>query len=154
MVMRGMTGFLLAALTICTAVSAQDSGFGIGVIVGEPTGLSLKAWVTGSAAIDGAAAWSLRGNSSLHLHADYLHHNFGLFSLQTGRLPLYYGIGGRIRFREDDDHMIGFRIPVGIDYLFANAPLDVFLEVVPLLDLVPETDFDINGGAGIRYFFR
>ena len=124
------------------------------MILGEPTGLSLKVWVARSTAFDAAAAWSLRGRNSLHLHADYLRHNFGLFTVQTGRLPLYYGIGGRVSFRDDDDHRVGFRIPVGIDYLFANAPLDVFLEVVPLLDLVPETDVDINGGAGIRYFFR
>jgi hypothetical protein len=135
-------------------ISAQDSGFGLGVILGEPTGLSLKAWIAGSAAIDAAAAWSLRGRSSLHLHADYLQHNFDLFKVQKGKLPFYYGIGGRIRFVDDDDARVGFRIPVGIDYLFANAPLDVFLEVVPLVDLVPDTDVDVNGGAGIRYFFR
>lgn len=149
------TGLLvLTVLVVCSTAKAQHSGLGLGVILGEPTGLSLKLWAGKNAAIDGAAAWSLGKKSSLHLHADYLLHNFNLFTVQTGRLPLYYGIGGRIKFRDDDDDRVGLRIPVGIDYLFSNAPLDIFLEVVPLLDLIPNTDFDMNGGLGIRYFFR
>ena len=31
--------------------------------------------------------------------------------------------------------------------------LDVFFELVPLLDLVPSTNFELNGAIGIRYLF-
>jgi hypothetical protein len=27
-----------------------------------------------------------------------------------------------------------------------NSPVDVFLEIAPLLDIIPETDFSFNGG--------
>jgi len=60
--------------------------------------------------------------------------------------------GGRIKFGEDDD-FIGIRIPVGLAYLFEGAPVDVFLEVVPLLDVAPETEFTLNAAIGVRYFF-
>lgn len=32
--------------------SAQDHGFGLGIIVGEPTGVSLKTWTGGRTALD------------------------------------------------------------------------------------------------------
>jgi hypothetical protein len=144
----------LAVLVICSSAAPQESGFGIGAILGEPTGLTVKWWVGRSAAMDAAAAWSLGRRSALHLHLDYLLHNFNLFRVETGRLPLYYGIGGRIKFRDDDDDNVGLRIPVGMDYLFRGAPFDIFLEIVPLIDLIPSTDFDMNGSIGVRYWFR
>jgi len=145
---------ILAVLVVCGSAAAQDSGLGLGVILGEPTGLTVKWWVGRGAAMDAAAAWSLEKRSSFHLHVDYLLHNLSLFKVETGRLALYYGMGGRIKFREDDDEKVGLRIPVGMDYLFAGAPFDVFLEIVPLVDLIPGTDFDMNGSVGIRYWFR
>jgi hypothetical protein len=42
----------------------------------------------------------------------------------------------------------------GLDYLFANTPLDIFLELAPILDLAPKVDFDFNGTIGIRYYFN
>ncbi|KPL17894.1 MAG: hypothetical protein AMJ92_10480 [candidate division Zixibacteria bacterium SM23_81] len=154
---RPIVFLLLITVLFYGTVAAQDSGFGLGIILGEPTGLSLKQWVDGKAAIDGAIAWSFGRHDALHLHADYLVHNFTLFKMEQGKLPLYYGIGGRIKFEEngnDEDTKIGVRIPVGISYILANSPLDIFLEIAPLLDLTPSTEFDLNGAIGIRYFFH
>lgn len=138
---------------------AQDQGFGLGIILGEPTGISGKSWIVGSTAMDFAAAWSFERNNSLTLHADYLNHHFTLIRVDQGRLPLYYGIGGRIKFNDrdrpvdDEDLRVGVRIPVGLAYFFDNVTLDIFLEVVPILDLVPATDFRVNAAFGVRYFF-
>ena len=41
----------------------------------------------------------------------------------------------------------------GLDYLFATKPLDIVLEIVPVLDIVPDVNLGINGAIGIRYFF-
>jgi hypothetical protein len=65
---------------------------------------------------------------------------------------LYFGIGGRIIFQSNDTNL-GIRVPVGLDYLFSSAPVDIFLEVVPILDLTPSTDLDFGGGIGVRYWF-
>ena len=46
------------------------------------------------------------------------------------------------------------RVPFGIAYLAATVPLEFFLEIVPVLDLVPDTDVDIEGAIGFRYYFR
>jgi len=148
-------------VAVCASgAQAQRSGFGLGVIVGEPTGLSAKGWTGSSSAIDLAAAWSFSGESALHLHGDFVWHKFDLIDVSEGELPLYYGIGMRVKFSDggdnnDDDVTVGMRIPVGLDYLFGGGtPLDVFLEVVPIVDLVPDTDVTLNASLGLRYWFH
>ena len=63
---------------------------------------------------------------------------------------LYYGIGGRVIFQ--DDPRFGARIPIGLDYQFTSAPIDIFLELVPILDLAPSTNFNLGGGIGVRFW--
>lgn len=134
-----------------TAQAQNESGFGIGIVAGEPTGLCGKAWMSQNTAIAGAAAWTFKEEAAVTLQLDYLYHNFDVIRVSKGRLPMYYGIGGRVKL--EDDSRFGLRIPVGLDYLLSEAPLDVFIEVVPLLDLAPDTEFNLNGGIGVRYFF-
>ena len=133
------------------AVLAQDQDFGLGFMLGEPTGISFKKWTGSKTAIDGAVAWSFSGQNSLHLHADYLVHRFDLIKVEKGRLPVYFGLGAR--FKLEDRTKFGVRIPIGVCYLFEEATLDVFFELVPIFDLVPDTAFKISGSIGIRYYF-
>jgi hypothetical protein len=37
--------------------------------------------------------------------------------------------------------------------LFSGTPLDIFFELVPILDLVPDTDVELNASVGLRYWF-
>jgi hypothetical protein len=158
----------LLALLIALAGRAQDSGFGLGIMIGEPTGLSAKAWVASDRAIGMGLAWGGWGHGGyVHLHADYLFHNMGLINVSKGKLPLYYGPGLRLRswtgdrywhrgryYDHDGSHIdVGVRFPVGLAYLFDKAPVDLFLEVVPTLDLTPSTSLDIDFGLGARYWF-
>ncbi len=145
---------LLLLIALCAAVScAQRRGFGLGVIVGEPTGISFKDWLNGKTAIDGAIAWSFEHESSFHIHADYLIHAFDEFET-TQSVPLYYGIGGRLKTSNGGDARLGLRGVVGIGYLFREAPIDLFFEIAPILDVAPRTELSVNGGFGARYFFR
>ena len=125
---------------------------GIGIIVGEPTGVDLKWFLSHEHAIEGALAWSLSGDNNLHLQAEYLFHNYGLITVKQGKLPLFFGVGGRLIIRENQDNKLGIRIPVGLAYEF-NEPFDVFFEIVPILDLTPDTDFDLEAAIGGRFWF-
>jgi len=136
-----------------TSPSFDHGDIGVGVIVGEPTGLSAKMWTTQSTGFDLGLAWSWSGDGHFHIHADYLFHDFGIFDVSKGTLPLYVGIGGRMLFRDNADDKIGVRIPVGLEYYFESWPIAVFGEVVPILDLAPSTDFELNGGLGVRFYF-
>lgn len=144
---------IFVGLSITNEVSAQqqiDRQLGAGFIVGEPTGISLKYWNNDNNAFDAGLSWSVT-NEFLHIHADYLMHNYGLFDIEKGSLPLYYGIGGRILFADDPD--IGARIPVGLNYLMEDDPIGFFIEIVPTLDLLPDVEFEVSGGIGARYYF-
>lgn len=143
----------LLALLVASSAMAQSRGFGLGIIAGEPTGLSGKIWTGPKTAIDFAAAWSVESHQSFNFHADYLIHDFGVFNVQKGTMALYYGIGGRLVDTEGDA-FLGVRVPIGIDYLFATSPLDIFMEVAPVLNLSPDTDLDFDGGVGIRFWFK
>jgi hypothetical protein len=141
---------VFSVLWLAAPARAQRRGFGLGVILGEPTGLSLKSWTGRTTAIDAAVAWSFGREDSLHLHLDYLIHDFTLLRTNKGRLPVYYGIGGRIKL--EDRTRIGIRFPVGVSYIF-EAPLDLFVELGPILDLAPRTEFTLSASIGLRYYF-
>jgi hypothetical protein len=160
--MRQTVKYLLILILLIICLSspafAQGDGFGVGVIFGEQTGLSIKNWTGDTTAIAVGAAWKLSGRSALNVHVDYLFHNFGIVQINPGRLPLYYGIGGRANLVEgsgskDNDHEVGVRVPFGVAYIFDEPPLDIFFQLVPVFDFTPSTGFDLNGGIGIRYFF-
>ncbi len=139
-------------LLVGIAAHAQDKNAGIGIILGEPTGFSYKQWTSETTAIDAAIAWSFVDEQSLHLHSDFLMHHFDIFPVTVGKLPLYYGIGGRIAFRSDVE--IGVRIPVGANYLFDDVPIGAFLEIVPGINVIPSTDFYLNAAIGARYYIK
>lgn len=152
--MKNNLAKILLLITIFSgAAFAQSNGFGLGIILGEPTGISAKYWTTNSTAFDFGLGYSLKKYSRLHLHADYLFHTKNLFNTNES-IELYYGPGARLRLVENGDSRLGFRFDIGIVWIPRNAPVDVFLEIAPLLDIIPSTDFTVNGGVGVRFFFN
>lgn len=158
-------GFVLLVVSIgswAAPAAAADVGsrtWELGVILGEPTGLSAKYWLSPNTAFDLGAAWSFGDDGHFHIHGDYLYHNFDIFKVDSGSLPLYFGIGGRIRFDDDDSGhendgtRVGLRLVLGLEYLVEAYPMSVFFEIAPIVDLAPETVGSMNGGLGIRYVF-
>lgn len=136
---------IVLILLVGAAAFAQTSA---GVILGEPTGLSAKQWVSDTSSFDAALAWSFLGTGAIYVHVDYQLH-FDQFDVNSGTLLTFAGIGGRIY--AGSDLKIGGRIPLGVVYEFDQAPIEVFLELAPGLNLFPATGFDVSGGLGIRY---
>ncbi|MEI6846414.1 MAG: hypothetical protein WCK32_00005 [Chlorobiaceae bacterium] len=146
-----ITGF--AVLCLCAIPDAHASErVGLGIIVGEPTGLSMKYWLDDTTAIDAALAFSLSDNNQLQFHADYLIHS-GMSTKNSRSLLSYYGVGARIR-HDDNDTRVGIRVPFGVTYNFSDVPVDLFAEIAPVLDVTPDVTFDLNAAVGIRYFFH
>lgn len=131
---------------------SQNKKIGAGIILGEPTGFSFKYWLSEKTAIDAGFVWSFVDENAFQIQSDYLIHNFNLIEMPTGKLPFYFGLGGRLKFATDV--IFGVRVPLGLDYLFDEAPVDVFFEVVPTLDVIPKTDFTLSAAIGARYFFN
>ena len=148
---------LIAAIIILFCFSglamADQGRFGLGLMLGEPTGVNAKYFVDRHNAIDAGFGWSLTDDHDFHLYTDYLYHVYSLIHSESGEAPIYFGLGARILFRDNKDNKAGIRIPLGLDYLFGNSPFDVFAEIVPIVDLSPDTDLDVEGVIGARFFF-
>lgn len=133
------------------AQAGTDNGgnLGLGIMLGEPTGASVKVWNGERTAFDIGAAWSLAGRGqALHMHSDFLFHSW--FE-DTENLAFYFGIGGRVIF--DRNANAGVRLPIGLNYVFEDIPFDLFIEAAPILDVTPDPEFAGNGAVGIRYYF-
>jgi hypothetical protein len=163
--------FLLVALVVMLlsplAASAQPNtgSFGFGVILGEPTGLSMKGSLSGSNAWDAAIGASWFGK--LHIHADYL---WEINAFSSRAVGLYLGLGGAVGigrgsgvifkgkggewYYYDDENAIGIagRVVAGINAMPFSAPLEFFLEVAPTIGLIPAFGVGTQVGLGIRFY--
>ncbi|MBU2573060.1 MAG: hypothetical protein KKH28_03165 [Elusimicrobia bacterium] len=139
---------LAAAVLLYPSFCSAGNKYELGLIVGEPTGISAKQNLGGNKAVDAAAAWSFSGEKSLSLHSDYLWFRNDVFKVEKGRLPLYYGLGARVKLK--DKSLVGARFPVGLQYFFKDERFTIFAEIAPILDLLPDTEFRLNAAIGFR----
>jgi hypothetical protein len=153
--------------------------FGLGLMVGAPTGLSGKYFFAPDKAIDFGLGtiYGYRERRGVHLHADVLWHPMSLVSAPAFEMPFYVGVGGRYLdgnrcYRYDsrgwcdyyyyDYTALGVRVPFGISFDMNNTPLDIFVEIALVVDFLVDHDpiydddiyFDGNGAAGLRYYFN
>ena len=141
-----------------TTYPAETSGmagkFGAGATFGEPIGASLKYFLFDTLAVDGAIGWSTHDHSDFYVQNDLLWHNFNLIPVSQGRAGVYVGGGWLFRKRNSgEDDQFGLRAPLGVAYLFENAPVDVFAEIGPALDVTPDVRGEVTGGVGVRFWF-
>lgn len=144
----------------CTAfvsipVHTQDKGLGLGVIVGDPTGLSMKLWTSQQNALQFALAWQTRDpflGTRVSFSGDYVWHSFDAIH-STQRFPVFYGVGGVLASGGGAESALGIRGVLGIAWMSREAPIDIFIQVVPVLVLTPSTDLELGAGLGIRFFF-
>ena len=149
---RMLVIFLL--ISMATSVHAfERNKFGIGVMAGGPSGITAKYMLDNTNGVDFAVGWSTSGSNEYYFSSDYLFHMYDVIKIQKIVSPLYFGGGVRYISREKKDNKFGVRIPAGVEFLFLNNKLGAFGEVVPILNFTPDTDFDLEFGIGIRFFF-
>jgi hypothetical protein len=163
---------LLAVLVLFSGrVQAQKQSekgtFGVGLIIGEPTGVAAKLYL--DAASDMALAAAIGpalAAGGLHAHLDVIWHPWILTTEDQFVLPAYIGVGIRVLDHsreggEEDDFHIGPRAVGGILFDFIGTPLDVFAEIAGVIEFRSGggdsdhrgTALDLNVGAGLRYYF-
>lgn len=172
---------LIALGTCARPARATEVGiqrqYGVGVMLGDPTGLSGKAWLSRTSAIDaglGAYAWGPPGNcvrggpapavcahgwdqSTISVHADYLW-EWKLIEGRVAQLDWHLGGGARALFVSGpcvgDCWDLGARAPVGLDLTFQQPTfLEVFLELAPAFYVVPVAFLSFEGAFGVRGYF-
>lgn len=125
---------------------------GVGLLLGAPTGMSMKYWVGPYTAWD--AAIGVR-SEDLQVHTDYLW-NPETFPLEYGSLPIYLGMGVRLHAKDDhdEDTVFGIRLVGGASFHFPEHPIELFAEIAPSVRVAPSLGGDVDAGIGVRYYFR
>jgi hypothetical protein len=152
---KGITfiAFLLLLLTSIN-LKAQDSGTGIGIIIGNPTGISGKHYLNDNNAIDLGLGYSLvSGKEKFTMHIDYLYQLNNFFETKE-EIALYYGFGARFNAQRYASSSFGARGVIGSAFFLEEQPIDIFAEAAPVFNLLPETSIDFDLGIGIRYYFK
>ena len=143
---------MIALILIFFSLSSLANELGLGISIGNPTGLNGKYWLEKTKAIDGGLAWAIGKKTSLSMHSDYLFHkNAAFYFNDIYTLDLYYGLGARMAF--SDDIELGIRVPVGLAHRLENAAADVFFEGAPIVDLIARTGLELHLLLGARYYF-
>ncbi|MBK9029977.1 MAG: hypothetical protein IPL61_01340 [Myxococcales bacterium] len=141
-----------------------NKGFGLGIMLGAPTGLSGKYYYASDKAFDfGVGAFRYyRQRDGLQIHVDHLWHPVSLVSNADFEMPLYLGVGFRLfDFNDDVNHdgtAIGLRAPIGVAFDLNRTPIDIFVELALVVDLFVGYDdrygADLNGAVGFRFYFN
>jgi len=154
----------ITAGQVSKAAQASSGAFGIGIMLGDPTGLTAKYWLSN----ENALAFSL-GNSylgSLRFGFDYLWH-FDAF--HSNVVKLYAGPGLAVGFgrsggwlynnegsrwyRADNNFGLGARGVFGVNIVPRRTPLEFFAELGLMIGLSPAFYTNVEGAVGFRFYF-
>lgn|GEM_PF-440667 len=153
--------FALAALVAASAGGltapraaepfAPENGFGIGFVLGTPTGLTGSLPLGTLNAVNATVGWNLNGPANLFAQADYVWFSRDILPVESGSLSAYYGPGAFTEISREST--VGIRAVAGVEYRIAAAPVQTFLEMAPGITVLPSTKPSVQAGLGLRYFF-
>ena len=143
--------FVLLGLSPFFVQAQVSSGsVGIGLQVGDPSGLTLKFYNGRKASVDILAAWDLNDYLFVNVHALY-HKPVG----GSGNVNFFYGPGAFIAFYERgryEDYLgVGISGNFGINVFFDQ--FELFGQITPRLQVIENTNGDLGGGIGLRFYF-
>jgi hypothetical protein len=152
---------LVVAALLTTARPARAE-VGIGLIVGQPTGLDVKLDLQRKTALDFVIGWNDfdddRGRDG-YAHVAFLV-NLANVRGRSVIVPFRLGIGGAVFDDNDnfgDDINIAVRAPFEVGFRFRSTPLEIYGELALVIVLLDENDnhddVDIDGGIGLRVYF-
>jgi hypothetical protein len=127
----------IALLIFSQTASAQDYRLGLGVRLSNSTptlnsSITGKYFITDRSAVEGIVSFGSRFGMGalLELHR----------SLNTPGLRWFYGGGAYVGFQSDET-FLGPTGILGLDYKFANVPINVSVDWKPELDIIPRVNF-------------
>ncbi len=130
-------------------------GTALGIVLGQPTGITARFGIGAANSIEVKAAWDLatsqEGDASFSFQGNWLIEFPGVLRFEKIDIPPFVGAG--VQLDVGSGFLLGFRIPAGLVYRFDTAPLELFIELGLGMGLVPSTKPLISGGLGARYIF-
>ena len=143
----------LLSLVLATNVWALGGKNGIGIVFGDPSGLTFQHKIDAKQFTDFYFAYTW--DEEWVFIGDYKYRLHGVLDQQVPVTP-YIGLGAFLKIEDhkhDDDLALGVRIPLGIEWSAPEVPVTLFAELVPALRIIKSTDGDFQAGIGGRFFF-
>jgi hypothetical protein len=170
-----ITKLIALSLFACTVIFAlansasaqgpEGRNFGFGLVLGDPTGGTIKYWTASAQALVASIGGDYFGSTRLDI--DY-HWHFNAFrssvvklyagpgiafGFGSGRSFLWYKKGHEYYFiRDDGSTGIGARILLGLNIIPRNTPIELYLEAGPLIGLSPAFGTSMDVAVGIRFY--
>lgn len=133
---------------------AHAADVGLGLALGQPSGITLKAGLNDKLALDVLVGemWDYDGwrHGDLFLSVDLLATPATITEGGAARLDFYIG-GGVNVWVEGADFAV--EMPLGLSLMFREVPVEVFLEAAPMVVLYYDPGFEGGGSLGARYYF-
>jgi hypothetical protein len=155
---------LLLSPALASAQGPDGRNFGLGLTLGEPSGITGQYWFDQRHTLAFALGW---GYFPHHGPAVFVDYHYNVFTFLKGvtsspfDLKMYMGLGGKLGFwyyRRSDHYEgvgLGLRIPFGITMVFLRAPFDIFFEIAPAMAFIHPDPFwfDFDAAIGARFYF-
>ncbi len=155
---------ILMSAPALKSFAPMGRSFGLGIMLGEPSGLTAKIWTQKNNAWTISVGNSYMGN--LRVGVDYLFH---FNSFNSNIVNLYAGPGVAVGFgesggwlysknnqrwyKEGSDIGVGVRGVLGINIVPRNSPIEIFGEIGLMVGALPNTYANFEGSIGFRYYF-
>ncbi len=142
--------------------------FGLGIALGSPTAITGKVYLGGDYnALEfqiGEGDYVGGYGDNIYAHLVYLWHPSVLTTANNLEIPWHIGVGGAIweggycAWYNDGgcfggDLAFAVRVPVGLDFNLDDPRFQFFVDVVPMVVVVPGIDIGIGAQIGARYYF-
>jgi hypothetical protein len=147
----------VATLAITFSSKAQGYDNAIGGRFGAANGVTFKTTLGENKMIDLIANFRSNNNYN-YFRITGLYEVYNKINDVQG-LNWYYGIGGSIgsvKYKpyNSSDLYLSVDGVLGLDYKFADAPINLSLDWKPAIQLTPDTEFDGSGvGLSLRFTF-
>lgn len=171
MLFKKLSVLLFVFTLSISSTFAASKLWGLGAVVGEPTGFSVNYFLGETRTINTVLAFDFDGRNEVEI---FSHLVWRKKSTDINHLPFgwFYGIGGKISFLEnydhnhrhsrdddyddhdsDDDFLLGPSGTLGLFYEFETAPLEVFLKSNLTMNIIEDTDVELDLMVGLHYNF-
>jgi hypothetical protein len=162
----------IAFTVLFTQLSAQEKkkssegghnlyGTGVGVRFGYNPGLSVKHFISGTAALEGIVQVRYGGFNLTGLYEKHAQ------AFETEGLHWFYGIGGHVGFyrdwryrndkfypyRDDRRFMLGIDGILGLEYVIKEIPFTVGVDIKPFVEILRPSFGYYDGALTVRYRF-
>ena len=135
---------------------ASADPLGVGVVIGSPIGIAGNYFINRRHSIDAVLAPDYGKDNGAYIHSTYLWHYPKALVIDRHPIGAYWGLGARLRTVDkfdDDEIRLGPRVSGGLRYRVRSAPVDFFVEIGMVVDLIEKSGLAANLGLGVRYYF-